>query len=339
MKLQIMKQTAVDILKNNLPQVYTNYSLHEDNKWIYEMYGEDPFIDFKDVTEFKLNIELKPNGELSAGKTDFKNIKIIYNNLKFLSESQAADERLWAGLCNSIFYDYMKQRWEYNKQLPKSADEIKGRYFFENKSGIFSNTLAMYWWTGHTLYDMTKANPFEKLDIIGASDIRTKIMLIFNYPFVRNPNITNGIVKCFKYFNDKDIKLNDIRHQVSPAMQKLNAIGGSIILDCLSEDEIADIIIKEIENTLDNLKKQKSSRTRNESEVDEDEIINENIIVGLGSTVKVKSINGNKEKIYKIIINERTRKLTAVGEELMNKKIGEIINLSDGQYKIVEIKN
>ena len=249
-----MKKKCLEILKSNikLPEIYSKYGTQNNNEWLTEICGENPFEEFKDIAEFRLHIEKDKNGKIIKGKTDFENCKIIYQNLKFLSESQASDERLWAGLCHSIFYDYVRQRWEYNtgNKFPKSEDEIKLRFFFENKSGIFSNTLARCWWTGHLLYDETKRNAFEKLDIIGASDIRSKMMLIFNYSFVRNPTIVNGIVKCFKYFNDKGTKLNDMRHQFSPAMQKLNAIGGALILDCLSEDEISRILILSVSDTL-----------------------------------------------------------------------------------------
>lgn len=42
---------------------------------------------------------------------DFYNCKILYSNLNFLNESQAADERLWAGLSNDIFYSYLRKRF------------------------------------------------------------------------------------------------------------------------------------------------------------------------------------------------------------------------------------
>ena len=254
MKLYFMKKRALDNLKGTLPDIYTKYSTEKFNGWLKNIVGEEPFIEFREVPDFTLHIERDSKGKVLRGKMDFENCKIIYRNLIFLSESQASDERLWAGLCHSIFYDYMRQRWQYDKMLPKSAEQIKLRYFFENRAGIFSNALARCWWTGHLLYDATRLNPFEKLDIIGASDIRSKMMLIFNNSFSRNQNIVNGIVKCFRHFNEQGIKLNDIRHQVSPAMQQLNAIGGTIVLDCLSEDEIADILIKAIEDTLNGKK-------------------------------------------------------------------------------------
>ena len=254
MKLYIMKKKCLEVLKSNIKaqEIYSKYGTQSNNEWLKEVCAEDPFEEFKDIAEFKLHIEKDNVGKIIKGKTDFENCKIIYRNLKFLSESQASDERLWAGLCHSIFYDYVRQRWEYDtgKRFPSNSSVIKLRFFLEGREGIFSNTLARYWWTAHLLYDVAKKNPFEKLDILGAEDMSSKFFHIFNRPFVYNRKILNGVIRCFEYFKAKGIKLNNVKEQVAPAMQKLNAIGGALILDCLSEDEIARILILSVSDTL-----------------------------------------------------------------------------------------
>lgn len=108
MKLYIMKREALETLKANLPVVYGKYYTEKTNQWISDICGEDPFIEFKDVTEFKL---ADLNSDLTPGEIDLNNCKILYEKLQFLSESQASDERLWAGLAHTTFYDYMRKRW------------------------------------------------------------------------------------------------------------------------------------------------------------------------------------------------------------------------------------
>lgn len=49
MKLYIMKTKALEVLKDNLPLIYVKYFTEPTNKWIEELYGENPFIEFKDV--------------------------------------------------------------------------------------------------------------------------------------------------------------------------------------------------------------------------------------------------------------------------------------------------
>ena len=172
--------------------------------------------------------------------------------MPFLNESQASDERLWAGLCHSVFYDYVRKRWGYHKSQPKKQKDaisnIKSRFFFSGgtRAGLYRNTLAKCWWVGRNTFDPSKPNHFEKLDIIGSSDISSKISDIFySNNFSANPKVLNGIVNGIKYFNDEGIQLTDKDH-IRPSLQLLNAIGGGVVLDCLNEEEIADIIIDNI---------------------------------------------------------------------------------------------
>lgn len=90
------------------------------------------------------------------------------------------------------------------------------------------------------------ANPFEKLDIIGSNDISSKISDIFySNNFSANPVILSGIVKAFKNFKDENTQLSFKEH-IRPSLQFLNAVGGGVVLDCLDEDEIADMLIDNI---------------------------------------------------------------------------------------------
>ena len=66
------------------------YFTKDDNSWMTEAFGSDPFEDFREIQDFEL---ADPQAYL-AGEIDLENCKIIYTNLRFLSESQAADERL-----------------------------------------------------------------------------------------------------------------------------------------------------------------------------------------------------------------------------------------------------
>ena len=108
-----MKKDALEILKANLDVVYQKYYTEPDNKWLWTICGEDPFVEYKEIPDFVLTpIE----GEKTIGEAEFNNCKILYENLMFLTESQASDERLWAGLCHSTFYDYLRKRYKYDIQ-------------------------------------------------------------------------------------------------------------------------------------------------------------------------------------------------------------------------------
>lgn len=55
MKLYFMKKEALDILKDNLDFVYNKYYTDNDNKWLWNACGGNPFIEYKDVPEFSLS--------------------------------------------------------------------------------------------------------------------------------------------------------------------------------------------------------------------------------------------------------------------------------------------
>ena len=131
MKIYFMKREALNFLKANMDRLYTNYFQKDDNSWIEQEFGDNPFVFFMDVPNF----ELAPlSDDRSAGEIDLLNCKIIYENLKSLSESQASDERLWAGLCNGVFYKYLRRRHSYTTAgLKKKDTDVSGilsRFFF-----------------------------------------------------------------------------------------------------------------------------------------------------------------------------------------------------------------
>lgn len=248
MKLFFMKQDAVDFMKHNMERLYTHYFQDNDNSWMEQEYGSNPFAEFMDVPDFELS-DIESG---TIGEVDFENCKILYSNLRMLSESQCSDERLWAGLCNGTFYDYVRRRYQYDKkQLKKKetdASAVISRFFFSGggRSGFYRNVLSKCWWVGRATFDKAADNHFAKLDIIGSVDLTTKISDIFySNTFSSNPVILNGICDALKFFADRGQTLDEKTH-IRAAMQYLNAVGGATLLDALSEDDISRIMITRI---------------------------------------------------------------------------------------------
>lgn len=242
MELYFLKQKALDYLKANMDSLYINYYRENTNQWIKDLFDYEPFELFMTIPDF----ELMPITDKKGG-LDLENCKILYSKLINLSESQASDERLWAGLCNSTFYNYVRLRWNYPnmkfKTPEKDASALLSRFFFSGgtRSGFYRNTLAKYWWVGHSTYQATEQNKFDLLDALGPEDFSTKVTdLFYSNTFSSNPTITKGICRAWRIFSDRDIKLST-RDFFRPALQYMNALGGGILLDILSEDEVKDI--------------------------------------------------------------------------------------------------
>ena len=299
MKLYFMKQAALENLKVNLSTAYQNYFTQDNSDWIKNFCNDEkPFEEFKTVKNFELSAETE------GSRADFENCKILYSNLKFLTEVQAADERFWAGLTHSEFYNYVRARYNYSPLETKkdSVASVERNFFFSGgtKVGNITNALAKCWWMGRLLYDEKSANPFEKLDKLGAAQFSSKIWEILKRSFSANQNILNGIVEFFAQCP------NLTREEWKKVLQHLNKIGGNIILDCLNEGEIAKILIDYAEKIF-NPKK-----------------------VEFGDEIKAVSLFDKK-------INTFTASHYKIFSAAKDKKIGETFLYNGRNYKITEI--
>ncbi len=351
MKLYFMKKEALDILKSNLDVVYNMYFTQLNNDWLWNICGGNPFVEFKEIQDFQL-APIDP--ELSKGEIEFANCKILYEHLSFLTESQACDERLWAGLCHSVFYNYLRNRWGYDSKTPKNQKEavsnIKSRFFFSGgvRSGLYRNSLSKYWWVGRNTYDSSKSNPFEKLDIIGSNDISSKINDIFySNNFSANPVILNGIVKAIKNFRDENMQIT-LKEHIRPSLQYLNAVGGGIILDCLDEDEIANILIDNIygiiqgdqqgvetnDDDFESIDVEDDDETLN-NDIDENDNHDEYVVIGEHVNVCVKETNEQKTIVVDYLHN--STKIPTLAKMLLGCYVGDEVVFNGKTYVLEEI--
>lgn len=248
MKLYFMKQSALDYMKANMKNLYNNYYKYDSPDWISALFDYDPFVLFKEVPDFELaNLEMQP------GEIVMQNCKILFSKLRDITDSQASNERLWAGLCNKTFYSYIRGRWKYAKRhLRESSDDssaIINRYFYKNsgRSGMFRNTLARCWWTGRLTYSEKSSNQWELLDAIGQEDIVSKISDIFySYTYTSNSNIVEGFCQGLKFYRDHGIYISTRKH-IRRTAQHLNTLGGSQLLDMFTADEIKKIVVDHID--------------------------------------------------------------------------------------------
>lgn len=196
------------------------------------------FLEFKDeVNDFEMDM----SAEVPT-KTDLNNIKIIYDNLRFLTESQASDERFWAGLCHDKFYDYMKYRWG-NQILTKAKDEkdaafkIKQSYFFGfgKRRSVAWNGLAKLWWIGRFTYDESFENPYKITEYV-IRDLGTTTLYLFSSNFTANETVRLGMFKAILEYEIGGHKVS--RPKLKELMKQINVLGGSYLLDFYSEEEI-----------------------------------------------------------------------------------------------------
>lgn len=368
MKLYFMKQSAIDYMKANMRTLYTNYYRYNTNEWIYDLFSYDPFEVFIDVPEFRL----APIGE-STGEADFENCKRLYTNLRKISESQASDERLWAGLCNSTFYGYLRTRWKYAQARPmdaaKDAQKIISRYFYlGGRAGKFRNTLSRCWWVGYITFDSESSDHWRNLEIIGAEDFLSKVNEFFyNNLFCANPGIIRGICNGLLFYREKKQKIL-VREHIRPTMQYMNALGGGILLDGLSDDDISKIVIEYIGRIMrgeegdfvlgqdleldDGIDADDITETETEAVdvdyqqeqediesetavIDVNEVLGKPEVVKAGCTVEVLNITKNKKQTYTVPEEDEMK---TIHKAMLEKEVGDIVQSVGGDYRILSIK-
>lgn len=234
MRLSIIEEDKMIALKTNLPNIKDKF-LNLDTNWLREYFDITPFIETKYIVDdFFL--------DMSSQKpflTEYENVKRIYSNLSFLSDSQASDERLWVGLCLNNFYSYVQYRWDI---LSKCTEEnIKQHFFFGYgpRRSLTRNALSRLWWIGRLTYDKSRKDPYELTKFVCESS--DYIMHILERNTSNNPMIVKAFISALLAAREEGITLNtDIVGELS---KYLNLLGGTYILDTLSEEKIREKIL------------------------------------------------------------------------------------------------
>lgn len=246
MRLCFLKQDALDTLKLNIASNIKYYK-DKNNIWIYEQFkDENPFGEFKiEIKEIQLRTDFE-----SASQMDLHNSKVLYDELKMLSETQAADERLWAGLAHSNFFEFVQKRWTHEPDNMLRANYIRSRYFYSGgqSRGIMRNTLSKLWWIGKFTYDEKRANPYELTDVLGNSDMATRVSDMFTSNFSRNPKLVHAFLAAIKEFEDNGYKIGGYTYR--KAIQYMNAYGGLTLVDYLEENEMKQVVVRKISKIL-----------------------------------------------------------------------------------------
>ena len=241
MVIHFLKEDCLTALKANIAGNLKHYS-EPTNDWVYEFFdGENPFQEYKfQIDDFQFDTEIGVDHDLS--KQDVENVIRLYSAMKNLTDTQASDERLWAGLTHGDFWNYMYQRWNIRKT---SGDPIilnQTRYFFRATYGgrraLFINSLARLWWIGKLTYCRERKDPFELTRYMN-EDFATKSLVLFSSNYTSSPNVVHGLFEALLTLEKEGFsygkKSRDVYYQ---ATRYLNIFGGTHILDYYSEEEI-----------------------------------------------------------------------------------------------------
>lgn len=243
MVIHFLKDDCLTALKANIAGNLKHYS-EPTNDWIYEFFdGENPFLEYKfQIDDFQFDTEINDNH--SQSQQDVENIIRLYSAMKNLTDTQATDERLWAGLAHSDFWPYMSTRW---LNLNTRPTNINARYFLgadgSLRRSLLVNTLSRMWWIGHLTYDEARKNPFELTRYL-ENGFSTLNMVLFSSNYTSSSTVCRGLLSALLILESEGISTNDNRKKLLiQATRYLNIFGGSHILDYYTEEEIKNKVL------------------------------------------------------------------------------------------------
>lgn len=247
--LAIFKSTLVNALRSSIPMNIDKY-LHNDT-WVAEVSTRSNRDMQTGVEPIEtLYLDFPENGNLK----DIENAIRFHKALRHLTPLQARDPRLWTRLTHVEFWPYMRLRWPVEKHMAnrgRVARFVESRYFVPQSQSraLLRNGIARLWWTAQLSHDPDRENPYELTTVLLSTlDITQQIV-------ERSMGRANNIIKGFLEFllrNSGTLLTggNKNRARIRRLARHLNMYGGVCVLDLLSQNEVMDLLEKELSRIL-----------------------------------------------------------------------------------------
>ena len=241
MILRYLAQEGIDDIKTN----FSKYQAHfqdPTNQWFIKTFEENGWLKESKIHFEEITLDMSEDFNVS----DRKNIERLYSGLRELSPALAADERIWTGLLFDVFWNFVQYRRK-NELNSGNEQDIKNSFFFMRgvKRSCFMNCLSRLWWTGYLIYDKKAKNHFSAANLLCDGAYASTILLFSSSNFTANKNIALGILDCMAERKSNGEKIG--RYHYVEANKYLNGLGGVILLDTISRDEVHSIINKRLD--------------------------------------------------------------------------------------------
>ena len=182
------------------------------------------------------------------------------------------------------------------------------------------------------------------LDVLGDKDLNSKITAIFySNTFSSNPVIVDGIIRGIEHFTSQGKPLIEKKH-IRPAMSALNALGGRVILDCLSAEEIKENFIETVEKLVQGKgtaafgTADAADAGDDAAEADDSEMVIEPVerCIVEGNTVDLQALDGTRKRSFQVKM--RDGKMPTVAASLLGKKLHDELSIDGQVYVVIGIK-
>lgn len=228
MYIKFLEYDTVEYIKRNQNKVFNDLKKHSFIEVLDIQFGIDWYKPSKIINpEINFYIDYNINPKL----TDYKNSVEIYECFKNLTESQASDERFWAGYAiESNVYEYLKYRWKDTVNILR----YRVVYDVSGKRGVMYQGIARLWWFSHITYDSLRENPYELTEFAFKYPHVLEKMIYRN--FSNSKSIRMGIIEGIKDFVEKGGKYRVLN--IDKLYKYISTLGSVSLIDNITQTEI-----------------------------------------------------------------------------------------------------
>lgn len=321
MKIQIVGTEKLIFLKDKtcIEKSLNKYQNYLSNDWLYDICDGSPFVDtkFQNINDFTLDMSADTS---KSFETEFENVKRVYSNFKFLTDSMASDERLWAGLCLGHFFEYVRYRWDVS-----SVSGILQHFYFDGtkRRALTRNAISRLWWIGRLTYDENRVDKWELTKFVCRySDY---IMHFIERNTSNNLHVMRPFLEAMIEARKDGYALNT--DDAGNLAKYLNLLGGMYVLDFMPEEwikeKIKNKIVMMIKHSVTEIK---------------DEEVNNIVEEGKRVTKNSKIVIENLKTHQKILIMAKRNKLITKPANLVGLGMGEKIHIGRESFIIKDIR-
>jgi|SRR5690554_140263 len=233
MYIRLLTNDSINFIKTNYQYIHDKLV----NNDVRQVIANELITGWSEESKFlsrTINFYMPDN--INPRHSDFENAKLIYESFNELSESQASDERLWAGLAVlDDVYEYLKYRWK------DTANTLRYRVVFHagGKRGLMYHGIARLWWLTYLTIDNEIENKYELTEFT------------FNYPhimekmiyrnFSNSKSIRHGIIRGIMNFIESGGVYTI--EKIDNLYLYISMISGVNLLDSFEVKEIENITV------------------------------------------------------------------------------------------------
>lgn len=239
MKIKYITEDDLIAIKRNLSQIQKRVVINGACS-IGELFEKENMIKESNLEIGDLELEMSFPAKDSS-LTDYENIQRVYNHMRSLSDSIAADERLWVAYTLSEQLDYMRYRWP-----SQSVSDLNNRYLFgySPQRSLFRNGMSRLWWIGRVTYDSKRSNPYELTRFICKD--QDYIESVCGRNAFNNPAVCKTVITALYDAEINGIEVN--REIVREIGKYINVLAGVYLLETVDKQVLYDKVVEKLNN-------------------------------------------------------------------------------------------